>query len=203
MALAAKKPIETEFIVPTLAEASPAYAELVARKSNLLASMQEAETQLRRDEAAFRARPSQMSEKVAVLVGDVAPGDSTYPTAARIREQQVMIAAIRQAITVIETRLSAERGKASLAVCDQVRGEHKRLVRNMCAKLLDLRESMLAYQALADALNDKDIAWSPLSPSQLLALGHPLDSQGRLAMYLREKVKDGFLDSKEIPAQYR
>ncbi|MEH2477530.1 hypothetical protein V1282_000887 [Nitrobacteraceae bacterium AZCC 2146] len=203
MAFAAKKPTETEFIVPSLAEASPAYAELVARKTNLLASLQDAETQLRRDEVAFRARPSQMSEKVAVLVGDVAPGGSAYPTAALIREQQVMIAAIKQAKSVIETRLSAERGKASLAVCDQVRGEHRRLVRDMCAKLMDLRESMLAYQTLADALNDKDIAWSPLSPSQLLALGHPLDSQSRLAMYLRDKAKDGFLDLKEIPAKFR
>jgi hypothetical protein len=68
---------------------------------------------------------------------------------------------------------------------------------------MDLRESMLAYQTLADALNDKDIAWSPLSPSQLLALGHPLDSQSRLAIYLRDKAKDGFLDAKEIPAKIR
>jgi hypothetical protein len=190
-----------EFIVPTLAEASPNYAELVARKTSLFDAKQVAHAQLVRDEAAYRARPSQMSEKVAVLVGDCAPGESAYPTAAKIREQQTNLAAIDQAISVIDKRLSAERGRASLMVCDQVRGEHRRLVRDMCARLMDLRESMLAYQILADDLNDKDIAWSPLSPSQLLALGHPLDSQSRLAIYLRDKAKDGFLDAKEIPAK--
>jgi hypothetical protein len=34
-------------------------------------------------------------------------------------------------------------------------------------------------------------------------LGHPLDPQSRTAIYLREKVKDGFLDPKEVPAQIR
>lgn len=197
------KPAKAEFIVPTLAEASPNYAELVARKTSLLDAKQVAHAQLVRDEAVYRARPSQMSEKVAVLVGDCAPGESAYPTAAKIREQQTNLAAIDQAISVIDKRLSAERGKASLVVCDQVREEHKRLVRDMCAKLMDLRESMLAYQTLADALNDGDVAWSPLSPSQLLALGHPLDPQSRLALYLREKVKDGFLDPTEVPVKIR
>ena len=159
MALAAKKLTDTEFKVPSLAEASPSYAALVDRKSNLLASMQEAEAQLDRDSAAFRARPSQMSEKVAVLVGDCAPGEGAYPTAARIREQQITVAAIKQAITVIETRLSAERGNASMVVCDQVRGEHRRLVRDVCFKLIELRECMAAYSAFADTLNDQDIAW--------------------------------------------
>lgn len=203
MAFAAKKPTDTEFVVPSLAEASPAYAELVARKAALLAAKQDAEAQLSRDNVAYRARPSQMSEKVAVLVGDCAPGDSPYPTAARIREQQVNLAAINQAVSVIDTRISAERGRASLVVCDQVRGEHRRLVRDMCLKLIELRESMAAYAVFADTLNDRDIAWSSLSPSQLLVLGHPLDPQSRTATYLREKVKDGFLDPMEVPAKIR
>jgi hypothetical protein len=192
MALAAKKIADTEFKVPSLADASPHYAELVERKANLLASKLEAETQLSRDQVAFRARPSQMSEKVAVLVGDVAPGESTYPTAIRMREQATNIAALTQAITVIDTRINSERGKASLIVCDQVRDEHRRLVREVCFRLMDLREAMMAYQLFADTLNDQDIAWSSLSPSQ-----------SRTAAYLREKLKEGFLDPKEIPARFR
>jgi hypothetical protein len=203
MAPAAEKLLETEFKVPSLAEASPAYAELVARKAALLTTKQEAEAQLARDEAAYRSRPSQMSEKVAVLVGDCAPGESAYPTGARIREQQINLAAINQAVSVIDTRISAERGRASLVVCDQVRGEHRRLVRDVCFKLIELREYMAAYSAFADTLNDQDIAWGSLLPSQLLALGHPLDPQSRTAIYLREKVKDGFLDPKEVPAKIR
>lgn len=115
MALAAKKIADPEFKVPSLADASPHYAELIERKANLLASKLEAETQLSRDQVAFRARPSQMSEKVAVLVGDVAPGESTYPTAIRMREQATNIAALAQAITVIDTRINSERGNSKNA----------------------------------------------------------------------------------------
>jgi hypothetical protein len=203
MALSAKKLADSEFVVPSLAAVSPTYASLVERKANLLALKAEAEATLARDETAYRGRPSQMSEKVAVLVGDLAPGDSRYPTGASIREQQLSIAALNQAISVIDQRISAERSKASLVVCDQVRGEHRRLVRQMCAKLIDLREAMLAYSHLVDALNAEDVAWASLGPSQLLALGNPIDSQSRLAMYLREKAKEGFLDLNEIPAKIR
>jgi hypothetical protein len=55
MALAANNPAKAEFIVPTLAEASPSYAELVTRKTSLLDAKQIAHAQLVRDEAAYGA----------------------------------------------------------------------------------------------------------------------------------------------------
>jgi len=198
---AAVKMKEREFSVPSLSEASPQYAELAGRKTALLAQKVATEADISRIKKEMgKPRPLPYSAKVAELIGEPVT-EASEPLANQRRELEKHLHAINQAIAVVESRLSIERGKASLIICDQVRDEHRRLARDVCFKLIDLRQAMLAYSEFADALNDGDIAWSSLSPSQLLALGHPLDPQSRTALHLRSMVANGFLDKDEVPKQ--
>src|SRR6188472_3764366 len=121
MAFAAVKTKEREFTVPSLAEASPQYAELAARKTTLLAQKLEVEAEILRVFRALRAPAARTySDRVAELIGEEVPsGDAVRPTQGRLIERERHLQSITQAIAVIESRLGSERGKASLIICDQ------------------------------------------------------------------------------------
>jgi chaperonin cofactor prefoldin len=208
MALAAiksKNTDNTDFAVPSLAEASPEYAALIARKEGLFDQKATTEREIARLGDVLRALPRALQQaKIAELVGDQVPqGESPRPSIERLNELKQHVHAIDKAIEVIESRISTERGRASAVICDHVRDEHRRRAREVCLRLLHLREAMLSYSDLAEELNDKDVSWARLSPSQLLTLGHPRDPQSQTAYYLRTMVKAGFLDQNEIPKQIR
>jgi hypothetical protein len=208
MALAAikmKSTENTEFAVPSLAEASPEYAALVARKEGLFDQKATTEREIARLGGVLRTLPRVLQQaKIAELVGDQVPqGESPRPSIERLNELKQHLHAIDQAIPVIESRITIERGRASLIICDQVRDEHRRRAREVCLRMLHLREAMLSYSDLAEELNDKDVSWARLSPSQPLFCGHPREQQSQLAYYLRTMVKTGFLDQNEVPKAIR
>ena len=202
MALAAKSPTKPEFSIPSLCEASPEYAALIARKEGLFAQKATTEKEIALVVKALRTMPpaERHSKAVADLVGDhVSNGKSPRPSRERLNERQQHLNAIDKALRVINSRIANERSKASAVVCDLVHDEHRRRVRDVCFKLLELREAMLSYSQMVDELNDQDVQWSRLSPSQLLVLGEPRGPNSPAAHYLRAMVKTGFLDRNEVP----
>src|SRR5262249_48250477 len=140
--------------------------------------------------------------KIAELIGDRLP-DTAIPTRERLAELQQHARALKEAVAVLEGRISQERLAASALVCDQVSEEHRRRAREISLRLLDVREAMLGYVKLVDLLNSEDIAWSHIGPAQVLALGDPHDRQSRLALYLRQMAEAGHLDATEIPEAIR
>jgi hypothetical protein len=206
MALAAKSPTKQEFTIPSLCDASAEYAALVARKDGLFAQKATTEKEIAGLVKALRTVPhaERHSKAVAELVGDHLPNsESPRPSRERLNELQQHLNAIDKAIRVIDSRIGTERSKASAVVCDLVQDEHRRRVRDVCFKLIELREAMLSYSQMVDELNDQDVQWSRLSPSQLLVLGEPRSPQSPAAHYLRTMVKTGFLDPSEVPKAIR
>ncbi|NYG49855.1 hypothetical protein GGD67_007354 [Bradyrhizobium sp. IAR9] len=205
MAVAALKSAKREFAVPSLSEASPHYAKLVTRRDELHVQRAATDAEIHRLVGAMRTAPRALHRaKIAELVGDPAPdGEAPVPSRERLNELRQHLSAIDEAISLIETGIAQERIKASVVVCEQAQDEHRRRVREMCFKLIELREAMLDYSELVDSFNAEDIAWSRLSPSQLLVLGNPRDRQSEAALYLRAAVKSGFLDQKEVPEAIR
>lgn len=106
---------------------------------------------------------------------------------------------ITAALPVLKQRIENERIAASAVIREMVAGEHRRLVGNICSRLIELHEANAAYHALADALNSEGVAWSALTPMHPRFLGSPLDSHGSLGSYLREAVDFGYLDAPNIP----
>jgi hypothetical protein len=198
---AMKSRTEPEFAIPSLGEASPEYAALVARKEGLFAQKGTTEREIARVVEVLRTLPRALHQaKIAEMVGDQVPqSESPHPSIERLNELKQHLRAIDQAILVIDSRLSTARTKASTVICDRVKDEHRRRVRDVCFRLINLREAMLSYSQMTEELTDKDVSWASLSPSQLFVLGHPLDSQSSAARYLREMVRTGFLDQKEVP----
>ncbi|SFH82446.1 hypothetical protein [Bradyrhizobium sp. cf659] len=205
MAVAALKSAKREFVVPSLSEASPQYAKLLTRRNELQAQRATTDAEIRRLVTALQSTPRELHRtKIAELLGDQVPhGAEPAPSREQLNELRQHLSAIDEAVSLIETRIAQERIKASAVVCDQVQDEHRRRVRDICFKLIELREAMLAYSQLVDTFNDEDIAWSRLLPSQLLALGNPRDRQSEAALYLRAAVKSGFLDQNEVPEAVR
>jgi hypothetical protein len=142
MALAAIKSKNTtestEFAVPSLAEASPEYAALVARKAGLFDQKATTEKEIARLADVLRTLPRALQQvRIAELVGDEVPqGESPRPSIERLNELKQHVHAIDQALLVIESRITIERGRASLIICDQVRDEHRRRAREVCLRLL-------------------------------------------------------------------
>ncbi|MDN4982306.1 hypothetical protein QY049_03590 [Bradyrhizobium sp. WYCCWR 13022] len=200
---ALKSAKQKDFTIPSLAEASPKYAEMIARRQQLLTDASSTDAEIARVEVQIRGVPRELRRaKVAELVGDQIP-DAPSATPERLRELQQHARALKDAVSVLDTRIGQERTNASVAICNQVREEHHRRAREVCLKLIDLRQSMLAYAELIDALNAEDVAWSYLGPAQLLALGNPRDNQSRMAIYLRQMVEAGHLDATEVPQAIR
>ncbi|MBB4257294.1 hypothetical protein [Bradyrhizobium sp. CIR3A] len=205
MAVAALKSAKREFAVPSLSEASPQYAKLLTLRDELHAQRRATDGEIVRLVGALRSAPKALHRaKIAQLLGDQEPeSEASAPSRERLNELRQHLSAIDEAISLNDTRIAQERIKASAVVCDQVQDEHRRRVRDICFRLIDLRETMLSYSQLVDTFNDEDIAWSRLSPSQLLALGNPRDRQSEVALYLRAAVKSGFLVQNEVPEAIR
>ncbi|MCC8972158.1 hypothetical protein [Bradyrhizobium brasilense] len=204
MSIAALKSAKQKaFAVPTLAEASPKYAEIIERRQNLLTELSSTDAEAARVEVQVRSGPRELRRaKVAELVGDQVSAVAV-PTPERLMELRQHVRALKDAVSVLDQRIGEERTRASIIICDQIRPEHHRRAREMCLRLLKLHEAMLSYAELTEALNAEDVSWSHMGPAQLLALGGPRDSQSRMAIWLREMVQAGHLDATEIPQALR
>jgi hypothetical protein len=73
----------------------------------------------------------------------------------------------------------------------------------MCRALIALRDAMVDYDHIVSELQSRDIAWSNLRPMQMLFMGRPSDPQDRIAQYLREAAKYGFVEKSLIPAELK
>lgn len=178
-----------QYRVPSLAEASTEYAELLAKRAKLLAQQTEVKRErhelLRQiEEAPAPAyRPG-----VAALLGEGA--ETTFAARTRVTELATLDADIAQAIEVIRQRLQAARTAASKEVCIIVRPEYGRRVAAICEALKVVREARAAYDDLRHQFEDEDIAWTSLTPLVPTFLGDARD--GHIERYLKEAKEAGY-----------
>lgn len=140
--------------------------------------------------------------RIASMLGDATPDETTVDRA-ELKGLHAEVRDIEAALKVLETRISSERMRASAAICEQVKGEHARLVADQCEKLIALLESARNYELFTGALNAGDIAWTSLIPMFLQWQGRASDGQGKPAYFLREAVKEGFIPVAAIPPRLR
>jgi hypothetical protein len=108
------------------------------------------------------------------------------------------------AIDLLGAKIAVSGRRASHKIVEQVAGQHKALVADFCAKLIELHEANKSYHRLVDTLNDDGVAWTALHPMQSLHIaGQPSDRYGNVALYLREAVAHGFIDASVVPPELR
>jgi len=189
--------------VPTLSDASPAYAALAARKAALHDTknkLERAADDQRYALTTFRPDGGR-GARVGALLGD----DVTefVDPASRLKEIEVEIADVVAAIREISSRMITERNSASISVTTLVRPAYGEKVAAVARSLIAAHIANRELCGIISDLNAADIAWTGyLAPMQATrVIGAPNDNQNALARYVQEAASLGFIDAREIPAE--
>jgi hypothetical protein len=192
------------FAVPSLAEASPHYADQVQRRDDMQAKLAKAEQECttlraRLDTSRVTATDGAKAARVAALIGDGIAPDGDHA----LSELDRTIGDLKSALVEMNKRVAAARVVASTAVCERIAPEHQQRAGAICTKLIELDAANADYTALADAINAHDVIWQALIPAHPLFLGRPNDPNGPIADYLRLAVQEGNVSSTQIPMELR
>lgn len=188
-------------LVPTLAEASPIYADAVNRQHDMQAKLTTAQNESAALHARLDTKPVTLGEsdkavRVAALLGG---SDEPGLERARLFELDRTIDDFKSALSIATGRVAQARAAASATICKQVEPHHRRLASIICTRLVELHAAVAEYVALADALNGNDVVWQNLIPAHPNFLGRANDKYGPIADYLREAVRHGNFLAKDVP----
>jgi len=191
MAPLKKKPAD-EYRVTSLAEASPEYAALLQKQSDLYALQSKLNNE-RRDlqkqiDESGSTGPS-VPARVAELLGDAT--DSTPMLRRQAADIRAKLADVETAIEIVRRRLSDAKGPASQAACQIVKPEYGRRVAAIVKALEALAQVRADYDDLRNQLESEDIAWGSLVPMSLGFLGEPSD--GHIPRFLKEAKEAGYV----------
>jgi hypothetical protein len=198
----------------TLAEVSPMYRDLIAKRQQLSNELVELDGERRRlareiDAAGYFINVDQVAAenakakiaRVAEIIGD-APVQCTdsFKEYAQIN---LRFSDLQSAMEILDRKIHDERMHASAIVREKIGGEYKALVAEICDCLLRLHEASAAYHEFTTALNSDGVAWSQLRAMPAKFLGAPTSRNSNLAVYLREAATYDFIKSSVIPEKIR
>ncbi|MBB4259722.1 MULTISPECIES: hypothetical protein [unclassified Bradyrhizobium] len=185
-----KKKTADEFVVPSLIEASPEHAGLVAKHTELQTRYNELNAEralLRRDvKAAKEAEASgkkPISLAVAKLLGDNAE-ESVASLSKKLREVSAEMANNESATEILRRRLDESRNAASKIVCGTVLQEYRRRLSALCEVALALEAARQDVDELLDRLDVEDVNKSYLRPIAPHFMGDR--REGKVFYFLRE-----------------
>lgn len=177
------------FRVPSLGEASPGYAALLERRTDLLTRQSAAVAERREVERQITDAPEPAYRPgVAELLGE--SSDSTSSLRARLKDLRSLESDIAAALEVVRQRLQVARGAASKEVCRLVRPEYGRRVAAICEALKSVAAARAEYDALRDDFDREDVAWTSLGPMPLGFLGDA--NGGHVERFLKEAREGGY-----------
>jgi len=213
MALAklfASQQVAASTAVPTLADASPEYGELLGLQSELQLRLNNInEEKARLDDFLATSARSGVSAytresdiRIAALIGDVVEDESILGKRTRCSELVEEERDVRRAMEIVTDRLRAARRDASQIICGQIADHHGQLVAEIGAKMIELGHAVANYYRLVDDLNQKEVAWTSLKPSQPPFIGDPNDPYGSVRLYLNSIAASGFIVPASIPERF-
>jgi hypothetical protein len=99
--------------------------------------------------------------------------------------------------------ISALEGRASVKICESLRGHHNKLATEICTKLLEVHDLHSKYTNLLEAITDKGASTASLPVLQSRLLEHPRYRESALGYALREAVQQGHIAAKSVPEALR
>jgi hypothetical protein len=227
MAKLQREPITTvsETTDPTLAEISPAYAELQAKFETLVA--REAALQarlgplkkvyeksghgvsnvLRANDEPAPPQSVATRPRVATLLGKFSPAPHLVAVpkepavAAEMRELTLELAATIDAIRLIRPLLTRAHLDASADLCALLMPRYRAIARRITSALVELGEADLAHRAFMH--QHRSAARSTLRPVVTNFLGDPLDPYSDLRRALSWAIECGHFDPEDLPVAWR
>ncbi|MGY3082388.1 chromosome segregation ATPase [Bradyrhizobium sp. LM6.10] len=181
-----------QYRIPSLAEASPEFAALLQKQSDLYALQsklngERRDIQKQLDEAGS-AGPM-VPVRVAELLGDEA--DSAPMLRKQAADIRARLADVETALEIVRRRLSDAKGPASHAVCQIVKPEYGKRVAAIAKVLEALAAARADYDDLRNQFEAEDIAWGSLVPLSLGFLGDPR-GDGQIPRFMREAREAGY-----------
>jgi DNA repair exonuclease SbcCD ATPase subunit len=186
-----KKPAD-EFRVPSLGEADPTYAALVAKRDELnerYRGLNAERSRLGHEiEEAKAAGGERLNADVARLLGD-SPEGSVSELSRQLREVVIEMGNIESAQEVLRRRIDEARNIASKTVCATVRQEYQRRLGAVCDAAKILESAREQHDALLDDIEREDVSLAHLRPVRAHFLGDRRD--GKVSHFLREVSEAG------------
>lgn len=175
-----------EFRVPALGDVDPVFADIDQRLREVVEARGRSEGELRALDADLRKSPARrpMPAGVAARVGDVVEADDRL---VRARALKTTIAECEAAEKILAERLAHQRGPASRAVCDSLRGEYAWRVSELCKALEAACAAHAKVNSLINELEAEDVAWQGLGVFRAPWLGE------RTANLIREAREAGYV----------
>ncbi|MCK1437401.1 hypothetical protein [Bradyrhizobium sp. 15] len=190
-----KKPAD-EFIVPSLAESSPEFADLIAKRHELEQSYSnlnaERSNLLDEIKAAKAAGGERLSAGVARLLGEKSGGTVTE-LSNRLHGVVAEMGVIEDTREVLRRRTDEARDKASKIICSATLPEYRRRLKSLCDAARALEAAREEHDALLDDLEREDVRLGYLGsvgPVRAHFLGDR--REGRVFHFLKDVREAGF-----------
>lgn len=188
-----KKKQADEFRVPSLAEVSEGYAALLTKRADLQERQSKLREERRELERKIRALPEkthQVSPRIAELLGD--EPDSTPLLHKRLAQIRADESDCEAATEIVLRRLTDAKTPASVAVCERVRPEYARRVREIAKALEAVDAARGEYEELRKQLDAEGVDWGSLFPLTLGFLGDLGD--GHIQQFMRDNRRAGYVN---------
>lgn len=125
------------------------------------------------------------------------------PDRERLPELVSDIAALNLALAENDDAVQKERYVASRLICEDVSGEHTKLVKDFAAKLIELHDTHDRYVKFLDAVERTGASLTPLQPVSPYTLGHPNSVNHTYYWSLREMLDNGHITKRDMPKAFQ
>lgn len=138
------------------------------------------------------------NNRVAQILG--IPTRSTGDETTReLQETLRDLEAYNNALDMLDSQISAEETRASRAICEKLKPEHDKRVKEFGKKLVELYEAHRDYEQFIDEANANLRTIGSLNPIHISALGSTSDPSGSYFWGFREFTDAGHLPTSAVP----
>jgi len=186
---------------PAYEAAEAKVRQLKATEANLRSAIRENENRLNRDRAQVRTEALQTLGAGGDYQNALRSRQQIADELARQREECVVV---QRAIQEAEQTVSSARGEASRQICEAVKPQHDAALREMALGIISANKVALTATRIREQLASDDVSTSYLPLVVFPGIGQgTLDPCSRLAYFVRECLRQGLLDRKEVPPAWR
>lgn len=189
-------------VIPTIAELSPALAELQVKRLALgteAAALRAEQFDLARSDPQPEVLDA-AAVRVAAILGNAAPAKPAGGLE-RLRQIAEQLRDIEAALLVLDTQIQAERSRASAKVQALLEPEFRDRRREVCEALIVAHAADFRLRSLVDDVESHGLSSGLWNQSLPYRFDSPKDPNGWVGQYLEQARRDGVISRSAIPME--
>ena len=189
--------------IPTPAEVDPELQKLEAARNELGMQISSVTTEARNLRSKTSLSPgTAAANRVREILGEPLVPDRS-PDIVLLAELLTKLDALNKAYDILDRRIQDRKRLASKKVCEFVKPEHSRLVKQFANCIIQMHAAHDEYIRFCDRVTDTGASVEPLQPVWPHVLGNPRDSSSGYHYALQDFVDAGHLAKKDVPEAVR